>query len=162
MRTPNADVVRPMWVLIVAAFGIAWNSFGIVQLVDFVTRTRTSLMMDGMPPAAAELYYGLPTWMQLVFAVGSVGGLVGSLALMMRPRLAAPLLAASLVGYLALWTGDLVYGLFQAFPGQMAILTTVVVIAVALLAAALLGRRGERPFKPHEVKTSERPDAAQT
>lgn len=133
-----------MWIFIVAAFGVACNAFGIIQLADFVTRTRASLLMSGMTPAAAELYYGLPIWMQLVFAVGSIGGLVGSLALLVRPRVAVPVLAASLAGYVTLWFGDLSYGVFDVVPGQMAILSVVVAIAVALLAIALSGQRSGR------------------
>ncbi len=92
-------------------------------------------MMNGMSPTAADLYYGLPMWMQLVFTVGSVGGLVGSLLLVTRPRLAVPVLSASLPDYVALWIGDLSHGVFDVIPGQMAVWSAVVAIAVVLLAA---------------------------
>jgi hypothetical protein len=115
----------PAWLLAVAALGVAWNAFGIVQLVDFVTQT----------------YYGLPAWMKLVFAVGSVGGLVGSIALVTRRLPAVPILLASLAGYVALWAGDLAHGVFDVIPGQMAVLSAVVAVAVALLGTALLARR---------------------
>jgi hypothetical protein len=131
----------PAWLLAVAALGVAWNAFGIVQLVDFVTQTRASLAMKGMTPSAADLYYGLPAWMKLVFAVGSVGGLVGSIALVTRRLPAVPILLASLAGYVALWAGDLAHGVFDVIPGQMAVLSAVVAVAVALLGTALLARR---------------------
>jgi len=132
---------KPVWLLMVAAFGVAWNVFGLVQLANFIGQTRESLMMKGMSAPAADLYYGLPAWMKLAFAIGSGGGLIGSVALAAGPRVAVPILAASLAGYVALYAGDVAYGVFAAIPGQMAILSLVVAIAVALLGAALVARR---------------------
>lgn len=131
----------PTWLLAAATFGAAWNLFGLVQLYDFVAQTRESLMMKGMSPTAAELYYGLPGWMKVAFAVGSIGGLAGSLALIARPAVATPVLAVSLVAYVALFAGDLAYGVFDAIEGQLAILSTVLAIAVGLLALAIVAAR---------------------
>jgi hypothetical protein len=128
----------PAWLLAVAALGAAWNLFGVVQLYDFVAQTRESLMMKGMSPSAAELYYGLPGWMKVAFAVGSIGGLAGSVALIARPAAATPILAVSLVGYVALFAGDLSYGVFDVIEGQIVILSTVLAIAAGLLAVALV------------------------
>lgn len=128
-----------MW--LAAGLGIAWNVFGIVQLVDFVGQTHESLMMKGMSRSAADLYYALPVWMKLAFAVGSVGGLAGSVAFAARRAIAAPILLASLFGYIALYAGDYGHGVFEAVPGQMAILSTVVMIAIALYAANLIAVR---------------------
>lgn len=50
--------------------------------------------------------------MKLAFAVGSIGGLAGSVALAARSAVAVPILLASLVGYLALYAGDYAHGVF--------------------------------------------------
>ncbi len=131
----------PLWLWAVAGLGVAWNLFGIAQLVDFATQTRASLMMKGMSAAAADLYYGLPVWMTLAFAVGSGGGLLGSVTLACRRSATIPILALSLAGYLALFAGDYAYGVFAAIPGQMAVLVIVVAIAALLLAAGLRARQ---------------------
>ena len=143
MITMSPAVSRmPLWLWTVAAMGVAWNVLGLVQLFDFLVQTRASLMMKGMSPPAANLYYGLPTWMKLAFAVGSIGGLAGSLTLAARQRAAIPMCAASLAGYVLLYLGDLHHGVFDVIPGQMAILSLVVAVACALLAAAwYAGRR---------------------
>lgn len=135
----------PAWLNLVAAFGVAWNVFGLVQLADFITQTRDSLMLKGMTVAAAELYLALPVWMKLAFTVGSVGGVVGSIALALRHRSAVPVLTASLVGYVALWAGDYAYGVFDVIPGQMAIVSLVVAMAAALLVAGVLEDRRYAP-----------------
>lgn len=140
----DASSVRawlPVWVWVVAEFGVAWNVFGLVQLADFIMQTRESLMMKGMTANAAEIYYTLPVWMKLVFAIGSIGGLAGSLALMGRRRFAVPIFVASLLGYIALYVGNYAYGVFDVIPGQMAILSVVVAITAALLVAILIARR---------------------
>ena len=131
----------PLWLWIVAAFGVAWNVFGLVQLTDFVWQTKASLMMKGMSPAAADIYYGLPLWMKLAFALGSFGGLFGSVALVARKGVAVPIFVASLAGYIALYAGDYAYGVFDVIPGQMVILSVVVAIAAILLVAGVVARR---------------------
>lgn len=130
----------PLWLWAAAALGAAWNIFGLVQLADFVWRTRSSLMMQGMSADAAELYYGLPAWMSVAFAVGSVGGLLGSIALAARREEAVLVFVISLVGYVALFTGDYAYGVFDAMPGQLGVLLVVLAVAVMLLVAGLHAR----------------------
>lgn len=131
----------PAWVWFVGALGATWNIFGLVQLADFVSQTEASLMMQGMSPAAAQLYYGLPIWMKIVFAVGSLGGLIGCVLLLARHRAAVTVLAVSLTGYIALFAGDYAYGVFDAIPGQLTVLLVVLAVAGVLLGAGLLARK---------------------
>lgn len=131
----------PAWLLLVAGFGVAWNAFGIVQLIDFVSQTHESLMMKGMSDSAADLYYALPTWMKLAFALGSIGGLVGSVLLGVRRPSAVTMLAASLAGYLVLFAGDYAHGVFDVIEGQMAILSMVIAIAIGLLGVSVVMRQ---------------------
>ncbi len=151
----DATLVRPSlpgWLALVALLGAGWNAFGIFQLADFVTKTQASLLMSGMSSEAARLYYGLPSWMTIVFAVGSTGGLIGSFALLARRSAAVPVFATSLLGYIALFAGDYAYGVFDAIPGQMAILAFVVLVAASLLIAAWVARsRGL--LRPHAQST---------
>jgi hypothetical protein len=54
--------------------------------------------------------------------------------LLLRLRIAQPVLAVSLVAYVALWIGDAIHGVFAAIGlPQIVILTIVVAIAAALL-----------------------------
>jgi hypothetical protein len=131
----------PVWLLTIAGFGIAWNAFGIVQLIEFIGRTHASLMMKGMTAAAAEIYDSLPVWMTLAFAFGSVGGMAGSVLLGLRRVAATPVLVASLLGYIALFAGDYAHGVFDAVAGQMTVLLAVVAIAAGLLSVSVLATR---------------------
>lgn len=131
----------PALLLLAAGFGVAWNAFGILQLVDFASQTHKSLTMKGMSVRAAELYYGLPIWMKLAFALGSIGGLVGSVLLGARRASAVTVLAASLAGYLLLFAGVYAHGVFDVIEGQMAILSVVIAIAIGLFGVSVMARR---------------------
>ncbi len=127
---------------IAAAVGIAWNLFGIAQWVSSLRADADSLMAGGLSRAQAELYLGLPTWMTVAFAVGVWGGLLGSGGLLLRRRGAQPLLALSLAAYALLFAGDLVFGLFGAMPGQLAVMSLVLLIAAGLLGVARRAQAG--------------------
>jgi hypothetical protein len=130
----------PAWLWGAAGFGVLWNLYGIYQFLGTLTPAGRSAMAAGMTAAQAQVYFSLPAWMTAVFAIGVFAGLLGSLALLARRAVALPMLAASLIGYLLLFSGDLYFGVFDALPGQLAILAFVVLIAVALLATAWAAR----------------------
>jgi hypothetical protein len=133
----------PAWLWAAGAVGTAWNVYGLYQYVGTFTPSGQAAMTAGMSAAQAELYLSLPAWISVVFAIGVFGGLAGSIALLLRRRIALPIFAASLAGYVLLFAGDTYYGVFEAIPSQLAILAVVVLIAAALLAAAWqAGRRG--------------------
>ena len=86
-----------------------------------------------------------PAWMTAAFAVGVLGGLLGSGLLLLRRPAAQPVLAVSLAAYLALWIGDAVHGVFAALGApQVVILTLVVAIAAGLWFAARIAQRTPR------------------
>lgn len=133
----------PIWLWGAGSLGVAWNLYGLYQFAAGFTPAGRAAMTAGMTSAQAELYLSLPGWISVVFAIGVFGGLIGSTALLLRRRIALPVFAASLIGYILLFTGDIAYGVFAALPSQLAILTVVVLIAAALFAVAWLAdRRG--------------------
>ncbi len=130
----------PAWFWAMAGFGVLWNIYGIYQFIGTLTPEGRSAMAAGMTAAQAQIYFSLPTWMTAVFAIGVFGGLLGSLVLAARRIAALPVFAVSLAGYIALFAGDVYFGIFDAMPGQFAILAFVVVVAVALLVTAWAAR----------------------
>lgn len=138
MDTAAPNQQLPKWFWIVAGLGLAWNIFGVVQFLGTFGATRDSLMRGGMTPVQAELYAQLPLWMTASFAIGVFCGVAGSLLLLVHRRAAVPVFGASLLAYCVLYIGDITQGVFAAFgTPQVAILTTVVLIAIALLWLAL-------------------------
>lgn len=132
------------FVLLAASLGIAWNAFGVVQFVSTLRADAPQLMMRGMTAAQADVMANTPLWMSAAFAVGVFGGLVGCALLLLRKSLARPIFATSLIGYLALFIGDITEGVFAAFGApQVAILSFVVTVAAALWATSRFAdRRG--------------------
>lgn len=144
MTMPTTAASMPTLIRAAAALGAAWNIFGVIQFWGQVSATPAMLMAKGMTAAQANLYASLPGWMTIVFAIGVFAGLVGTVLLLIGQRVATTLLGMSLVGYIALYIGDITQGVFAAFgTGQVVVLSIVVAIAVALLLLALhADRRG--------------------
>jgi hypothetical protein len=139
MTTLTLDSARtrvPPWLWGAASFGVAWNLYGLYRFAAGFTPSGRAALAAGLTPAQAEWYFALPAWISIVFAVGVIGGLLGSIALLLRRRLARRVLWASLAGYVLLFAGDLHHGLFDAIPAQMAVLSFVVLVAAVLLGVA--------------------------
>lgn len=132
---------RPLWLILPATAALAWNLFGLWQFASSLTHTRESLMAAGLTEAQAVAYAGLPGWMTLFFAIGVIGGTIGCAILLARHTLAVPVLAVSLLGYIVLFVGDWAHGLFAILPNQLAILSTVVIIAAASLGLSLFAAK---------------------
>ena len=134
----------PAWARVVAAGGLLWSLFGLYQFASTAFASEAALRNSGMTAEQAALYVGLPSWMTVVFATGVLGGVLGCVLLLLGRRLASAVLLVSLLAYLALYAGDYALGVFAAFgPPQVAVLTTVVLIAAALLfLARRLSERG--------------------
>ncbi len=127
----------PLWYQAAATAGLIWNAYGTWQFALSRTATPDSLVASGLTPDQAQVMVTYPVWMTLAFAVGVLGGLAGSVLLLMRHRAALPVFAASLAGYVILYIGDITQGVFAAMGApQVIILTLVVAIAVGLLALA--------------------------
>jgi hypothetical protein len=132
----------PLWFWISATLGLLWNLFGLFRFSVDSFSSVEKLIAGGMTQAQASLYAGLPFWMTVVFAVGVIGGTLGCILLLLRKKQALAVFAVSLVGYIALYAGDIALGVFAAFgTPQVVILTTVVLIAVALLWLARLSQQ---------------------
>jgi hypothetical protein len=124
----------PSWFWAAAVAGLAWNAYGAQQFFGSLLATPESMMAMGMTIEQASLYSSLPVWMTAAFATGVFGGLAGCTLLLLRKRLATPVFLISLLGYLVLYAGDITEGVFAALgAAQVAILTTVVLIAAGLL-----------------------------
>ena len=127
----------PAWFWIVAALGLAWNLFGAVQFTTSLSATPESLQAQGLTADQAAVMLGYPIWMTIAFAVGVFGGVTGCGLLLLRKAAAVPVFVLSLVGYVVLYIGDIVHGVFAALgTPQIMVLSAVVLIAAGLLVFA--------------------------
>lgn len=138
----TTETKLPLWFWAAAGLGLAWNAFGLVQYWGSVTATQESLAASGMTAEQAIVMLTYPAWMTGAFAFGVFGGLAGCTLLLLRKKIATPVFLVSLLGYIALYIGDITEGVFAALGRpQVIVLTAVVLIAAALL---LLSRYFER------------------
>jgi hypothetical protein len=127
----------PRWLLAVSLLGLAWNLFGAFQFFSTLNASSESLLAQGLNLEQIRVMTGLPVWMDIAFGWGVLGGLLGCCLLIAGRRLAQRVLLSSLVAYLVLFVGDITEGVFAAFGApQVAILSTVVLIAAGLYAVA--------------------------
>jgi hypothetical protein len=135
MTTPIQK--SPRWLLAVSFLGLAWNLFGAFQFFRTLNASPESLLAQGLSLEQVQVMTGLPFWMDLAFGWGVLGGLLGCCLLIARRGMAQRVLLSSLIAYVVLFVGDITQGVFAAFGApQVAILSTVVLIAAGLYAVA--------------------------
>ena len=86
----------PWYLWAVGGLAILWNGFGTVLWGG--TSFMPDTFLDGLPAAHRDYVSGLPIWSTLTWGLGVLGGVAGSILLLMRNRLAVPAFALSLAG----------------------------------------------------------------
>ena len=82
---------RHLWV--VGVVGLLWNLVGAYDYL--MTETQNASYMGKFTPEQLEYFYGFPTWVVATWAIAVWGGVLGTLLLLLRKRLAAPVLLVS-------------------------------------------------------------------
>ena len=93
----------PIHLWIIGGLATLWNAFGCFDY--FMTRTKGADYIESMMPSIdgeAMMAYidAFPIWAALGWGLGVWAGLAGSILLLLRHRLAVPVLLASLAGAL--------------------------------------------------------------
>lgn len=83
----------PWHLWVVGVFGLLWDSMGAFDYV--MTQTRNESYMGQFTPEQLEFFYGFPAWVVFFWAIAVWGGLGGSVLLLLRRRLAEPVLLGS-------------------------------------------------------------------
>ena len=92
----NVAAPRPLGFWIVSVLALLWNLVGMA--IFFMQINMPPEALAAMPAEQRALYESTPAWVNGAFAVAVFGGALGSAMLLMRKRLALPLLALSLLG----------------------------------------------------------------
>ncbi len=96
-----ATATRTPWHLwLVGLLGLFWNGFGVYDYIMSKTAGEPYLRSMGMTDAQIAFMGTMPAWSIAVWATGVFSALAGTLLLLMRNRLAVPVLALSLAAYL--------------------------------------------------------------
>ena len=100
MNTNHAARPRTPWHLwAVGGLSLFWNAYGALDYYLSKTQGEVYLRGVGMSQAQIDHFHAMPAWMTAVWAIGVWGAVLGSVLLLLRRRLATPVFAASLLGF---------------------------------------------------------------
>ena len=117
----------PWYLWVVGGLAVLWNGLGTFLWAG--TSFMPDAFLTGLPAAHREYVDGLPLWSTLTWGLGVVGGVVGSILLLLRNRLAVPAFALSLLGAV---TNTMVYLTNPPPEGFFDLPLTVFIIGFAL------------------------------
>ena len=140
--SPTAQ--RTPWHLwLVGVLGLLWNSVGVLDYL--MTQTQNDSYMGQFTPEQLESLYGFPTWLVGLWALAVWGGVLGALLVLLRKRLAAPVLLASLMAMTITAIHNLLSanGLYATAGTGLAFVLLIFVVALGLwLYSRAMGERG--------------------
>lgn len=79
----------------VGVLGVLWNGFGCFDYI--MTVTRNAAYLEPFPQDMLDHLFAMPWWMFAMWAIGVFGGLLGSIALLLKRAWAVKLFAVSLI-----------------------------------------------------------------
>jgi hypothetical protein len=88
-KTPG----RPWHLWLIGMIGGLWSSIGVISLM--LTQMKVEAVMSRFPPQQREYFESFPLWAVAFWAIGVFGGVIGCLLLLLKNRLAFPVLLAS-------------------------------------------------------------------
>ncbi len=135
-RTP-----RHLWV--VGVLGLLWDSMGAYDYL--MTQTQNDSYMNRFTPEQLEFFYGFPTWLVAFWAIAVWGGVLGTLLLLLRKRLAVPVLLASFLAMIVTSVHNFFLSNGAEVMGGVGLLFSVLIFVVALalwLYARAMAQRG--------------------
>jgi hypothetical protein len=90
---------------LIGIIGALWGLMGVMSFM--LTQLRVEAVMSRFPPQQREYFESFPFWVVAFWAIGVFGGVIGCLLLLLKNRLAFPVLLASAIGALAYNLGGL-------------------------------------------------------
>lgn len=130
----------PTWFWLIAAVSLMWNILGCVIFSSEVFAQEA--MIESMTGEQKEWVRSTPRWVYVVFAISVSTGVAGSLCLLMRKKLSAPLFTISFAAVLIqmVYTMLIAGGLQVMGPTGAVMPTVVITLAVVWLSFSLLSK----------------------
>lgn len=135
---------RPWHLWLIGIIGSLWSSMGVLSFV--LTQMNVEAVMSRFPPQQREYFESFPLWADAFWAIGVFGGVIGSLLLLLKNRLAFHALLTSVSGVIVSNLGGLFLLGGMEVMGETGALgfTVFPVIVAAFLAyyAQVMSRKG--------------------
>ncbi len=91
-KTPG----RPWHLWLVGILGGLWSLMGVVSFM--LTQLNVEAVMGGFPPEQRAYFASFPLWADGFWAIGVFSGVIGCVLLLLKKRLAYPVLVLSFIG----------------------------------------------------------------
>ncbi|MEL6360010.1 MAG: hypothetical protein AAFR21_02915 [Pseudomonadota bacterium] len=131
----------PRWFQLAAGLGILWNLIGVGSYLAQVTMSAEAIA--ALPEAQRAMIDATPAWLTGVYAMAVFTGLAGAVLLLLRRKLAGPILAASL-GLILVQFGTSIFVLNAVAvmgAGALVLPSFIALVAIGLLILARHARR---------------------
>lgn len=134
----SAPTAVPPWFTLLSIAAVLWESFGCFMYVGQVTTDVASLPLD-----QRALWEATPNWSVAAYAIAVWVGLIGSLLMLIRRRLAVPLLLVSLLAVVVQFSAlVLIPEISGSVSSDMLLFPVVIfVVCYGIFHLALLGRK---------------------
>jgi hypothetical protein len=105
MRTSAPTSATPWHLWLVGIAGGLWSAIGVLSFM--LTQLNVEAVMSEFPPEQRAYFESFPLWAVGFWAIGVFGGVIGCVLLLLRKRLAVPVLIASMIGAIVSNVGGL-------------------------------------------------------
>lgn len=123
--------IRTPWHLwLVGVVAVLFNAIGVFDFVMSMAQGPAYMASAGMTPAQIAHYQDMPIWMTADWAIGVFGALLGSVLILLRNKLAWPVLAVSLAAFLLSLVYTYVLTDGGKIMGQQVAITSAVIAAL--------------------------------
>jgi hypothetical protein len=126
---------RPWHLWLIGIVGGLWSSMGVLSFL--LTQVNVEAVMSQFPPQQRAYFQSVPWWAVAFWALGVFGGVIGCLLLLLKNRVAFPVLIASVIGTTVSSLGGLfLLGGMEVMGETSDLALTVLPLIVAALLAA--------------------------
>ena len=140
-ETQTTTTPRHLWIVGIVA--LLWNLLGAMDYI--MTETRNEASMSQFTPEQLEFFYGFPAWLVAFWAIAVWGGVLGAVLLLMRKKLAVPVLLVSFLCMVVTAIHNYGFAGGADIVGGVGLLFSAVIFVVALalfIYASSMAKRG--------------------
>ena len=116
----------PIWFWIVAAILVIWNLMGIMNFLSQATMSQEDI--NALSELEKSMMERRPSWVYFAFGLAVFGGLAGSIALLLKKKIATTLFIASLVGVAFQFGESIIASPAEVFTTAVIGITTMIIV----------------------------------
>ena len=135
---------RPWHLWVIGIIGGLWSVMGVLSFI--LTQMNVEAVMSSFPPQQRQYFTSFPLWSDACWAIGVCCGVIGCLLLLLKNRLAFPVLLASVIGTMITSLGGLFLlggmEVMRATGGLGLTVFPIIVAAFLALYARAMGKKG--------------------